>query len=130
GLPRRVGMPPSPPAPRFHRRGVEKPETVASAIRIVNPASWEAAQRAIDDSGGMVEIVTDREILEAQSWLAQTEGIFVEPASAAPIAGSFKFARAKRRDLIPKDATVVCTARGHGLNDPEIVAAHASDTDP
>ena len=118
GLPRMIGIQAEHAAPIFHRRVIEKPETIASAIRIGNPASWEAAQRAIDDSGGAVEIVTDREILEAQSWLAQTEGIFVEPASAAPIAGLFKFAREKRRDLIPKDATVVCTCTGHGLKDP------------
>ena len=117
-------------APIFYRRLIEKPETIASAIRIGNPASWEAAQRAIDDSGGAVDIVTDREILDAQSWLAQTEGIFVEPASAAPIAGLFKLAREKRRDLIPKDATVVCTCTGHGLKDPEIVSAKFSETAP
>jgi len=110
-------------APIFHHRVIEKPETIASAIRIGNPASWEAAQRAIGDSGGAVEIVTDREILEAQSWLAQTEGVFVEPASAAPIAGLLKLAREKRRDLMPKNATVVCTCTGHGLKDPEIVSA-------
>src|SRR5882672_10666628 len=109
GLPRMIGIQAEHAAPIFHRRVIEKPETIASAIRIGNPASWEAAQRAIDDSGGMVEIVADREILEAQSWLAQTEGIFVEPASAAPIAGLFKLVREERRDLIPQDATVVCT---------------------
>jgi len=130
GLPRMIGIQAEHAAPIFHRRVIEKPETIASAIRIGNPASWEAAQRAIDDSGGTVEIVTDREILEAQSWLAQTEGIFVEPASAAPIAGLFKFAREKRRDLIPKDATVVCTCTGHGLKDPEIVSAKFSETAP
>ena len=130
GLPRMIGIQAEHAAPIFHRRVIEKPETIASAIRIGNPASWEAAQRAIDDSGGAVEIVTDREILEAQSWLAQTEGIFVEPASAAPIAGLFKFAREKRRDLIPKDATVVCTCTGHGLKDPEIVSAKFSETAP
>jgi len=130
GLPRMIGIQAEHAAPIFHRRVIEKPETIASAIRIGNPASWELAQRAIDDSGGMVEIVTDREILEAQSWLAQTEGIFVEPASAAPIAGLFKFAREKRRDLIPKDATVVCTCTGHGLKDPEIVSAKFSETAP
>src|SRR5437763_1109675 len=81
GLPRMIGIQAEHAAPIFYRRLIEKPETIASAIRIGNPASWEAAQRAIDDSGGAVDIVTDREILEAQSWLAQTEGIFVEPAS-------------------------------------------------
>jgi threonine synthase len=116
--------------PIFHRHVIEKPETIASAIRIGNPASWEAAQRAIDDSGGAVEIVTDREILEAQSWLAQTEGIFVEPASAAPIAGLLRLAREKRRDFMPKDATVVCTCTGHGLKDPEIVSAKFSQALP
>src|SRR5437660_7047421 len=129
-LPRMIGIQAEHSAPIFYRRMIEKPETIASAIRIGNPASWEAAQRAIDDSGGAVEIVTDREILEAQSRLAQTEGIFVEPASAAPIAGLFKLAREKRRDLISKDATVVCTCTGHGLKDPEIVSAKFSQTAP
>ena len=86
-VPRMIGIQAENAAPIFYRRVIEKPETIASAIRIGNPASWEAAQRAIDCSGGAVDIVTDREILEGQSWLAQTEGIFVEPASAAPIAG-------------------------------------------
>ena len=94
-------------APVFHRRVIERPETVASAIRIGNPAGWDAAQRAIDKSHGAVEIVTDEEILKAQSWLARTEGIFVEPASAAPIAGLFKLSNA--RDFIFKNSVVVCT---------------------
>src|SRR5438874_393262 len=122
-LPRMIGIQAEHAAPIFHHRVIEKPETIASAIRIGNPASWEAAKRAINDSSGAVEIVTDHEILEAQSWLAQTEGIFVEPASAAPIAGLLKLAREKRRDLMRKDATVVCTCTGHGLKDPEIVSA-------
>jgi len=130
GLPRMIGIQAEHAAPIFHRRVIEKPETIASAIRIGNPASWEAAQRAIDDSRGAVEIVTDREILEAQSWLAQTEGIFVEPASAAPIGGLLKLAWEKRRDLMPKDATVVCTCTGHGLKDPEIVSAKFSQGAP
>ena len=66
---------------------VERPETVATAIRIGNPASWAQATEAINDSRGMIDIVSDEEILAAQSWLARHEGIFVEPASAAPIAG-------------------------------------------
>ncbi|PYK70616.1 MAG: threonine synthase, partial [Verrucomicrobia bacterium] len=96
--------------------------------RIGNPASWEAAQRAIDESHGAVEIVTDSEILEAQSWLAKTEGIFVEPASAAPIAGLFKFSTA--HDLIFKNSVVVCTCTGHGLKDPEIISAKFSQAAP
>jgi threonine synthase len=122
-LPRMIGIQAEHAAPIFHHRVIEKPETIASAIRIGNPASWDAAQRAVDDSRGAVEIATDHEILEAQSWLAQNEGIFVEPASAAPIAGLLKLARENRRDLIPKDETVVCTCTGHGLKDPEIVSA-------
>ena len=122
-LPRMIGIQAEHAAPIFHHHVIEKPETIASAIRIGNPASWEAAERAIGNSSGAVEIVTDREILEAQSWLAQTEGIFVEPASAAPIAGLLKLAREKRRDFMPTDATVVCTCTGHGLKDPEIVSA-------
>ena len=129
-IPRMIGIQAEHAAPIFYRRVIEKPETIASAIRIGNPASWKAAQRAIDESSGAVEIVADREILEAQSWLAQTEGIFVEPASAAPIAGLLKLARDKRRDLIPKDATIACTCTGHGLKDPEIVSAKFSTTAP
>jgi threonine synthase len=129
-VPRMIGIQAEHAAPIFHCRVIEKPETIASAIRIGNPASWETAQRAIDDSSGSVEIVTDREILEAQSWLAQTEGIFVEPASAAPIAGLLRLAREKRRDLMPKDTTIVCTCTGHGLKDPEIVSAKFSQAAP
>src|SRR5205814_1442750 len=129
-VPRMIGIQAEHAAPIFHRRVIEKPETIASAIRIGNPASWGAAQRAINDSVGAVEIVTDREILEAQSWLAQTEGIFVEPASAAPIAGLLRLAREKRRDLMPKDAIVVCACTGHGLKDPEIVSAKFSQAAP
>jgi threonine synthase len=129
-LPRMIGIQAEGAAPVFYRRIIEKPETIASAIRIGNPASWEAAQRAVDDSHGAVEIVTDDQILEAQSWLAKAEGIFVEPASAAPIAGLFKLANPRRSDLIPKNATVVCTCTGHGLKDPEIVLAKFSQTAP
>ena len=125
-LPRMIGIQAERAAPIFHRRVIERPETVASAIRIGNPASWEAAQRAIDESHGVVEIVTDEEILEAQSWLAKTEGIFVEPASAAPIAGLFKLAKAKRADLTFENVTIVCTCTGHGLKDPEIISAKFS----
>jgi len=127
-LPRMIGIQAEHAAPMFHRRVIEKPETIASAIRIGNPASWEAAQRAIDESHGAVEIVTDSEILEAQSWLAKTEGIFVEPASAAPIAGLFKFSNA--HDLIFKNSVVVCTCTGHGLKDPEIISAKFSQAAP
>src|SRR5439155_8169441 len=77
-------------APIFYNRIIEKPETIASAIRIGNPASWKQARAAIAESRGAIDVVSDEEILAAQNWLAQREGIFVEPASAAPIAGLFK----------------------------------------
>ena len=125
-LPRMIGIQAEHAAPMFRRRVVDKPETVASAIRIGNPASWEAAQRAIDESRGAVDIVSDSQILEAQSWLAKKEGIFVEPASAAPIAGLFKLAKVPGTDLTSENITIVCTCTGHGLKDPEIVSAKFS----
>ncbi|CAN5257788.1 hypothetical protein BH20VER2_BH20VER2_10760 [soil metagenome] len=103
-------------APIFYNRVIEQPETIASAIRIGNPASWEAATRAVQESGGAIDIVTDEEIIEAQQWLASREGIFVEPASAASIAGLLKCAT-----KIPPESRIVCTVTGHGLKDPDAV---------
>lgn len=97
---------------------VEKPETVASAIRIGAPVSWKKAIKAIKDSGGTAEMVTDKEILEAQKMLARYEGLFVEPASASSIAGLKKMVE---KGEIGKDEVVVCIATGHGLKDPDIV---------
>ena len=99
-LPAMIGFQAAGAAPMFHGRVVENPETIASAIRIGNPASWEAAQRAVQDSRGAIDIVTDDEILEAQRWLATHEGIFVEPASAAPIAGLFQMLRTGARSRL------------------------------
>lgn len=120
-LPRMIAIEASGAAPIFHDRVIEKPETIASAIRIGNPASWNFAKRAITESRGMVEIASDDEILSAQRWLAAHEGIFVEPASAAPIAWLLKFAQTKRHDLITDDAIIVCTVTGHGLKDPAVI---------
>src|SRR6184192_3394947 len=89
-LPAMIGFQAAGAAPIFYNRIVEKPETVASAIRIGNPASWKQALAAITESHGAIGVVSDEEILAAQTWLAQHEGIFVEPASAASIAGLFK----------------------------------------
>ena len=113
-------------APIYHNRVIDQPETIASAIRIGHPASWEGASCAIRDSRGAIDIVTDDEILEAQSWLASKEGIFVEPASAASIAGLFKCcdpARAPRYPFaeIAEGSRIVCTVTGHGLKDPDAV---------
>src|SRR5205807_4360655 len=89
-LPAMIGFQAAGAAPIFYDKVIAKPETIASAIRIGNPASWKQARAALDESKGAVDVVSDEEILSAQSWLAQNEGIFVEPASAASIAGLFK----------------------------------------
>ena len=126
--PAMIGVQAAGAAPIFHNRIVEKPETIASAIRIGNPASWEIATRAVKESHGAVEIVTDGEILEAQRWLARREGIFVEPASAAPVACLFKWCDAASDsvysfDKIATGSRIVCTLTGHGLKDPDSVKA-------
>lgn len=125
-LPAMVGFQPAGAAPIFHGKVVSEPETIASAIRIGNPASWESATRAVNESQGAVDIVTDAEILDAQRWLASHEGIFVEPASAAPIAGLFKSCDPARKPAysfakIAAGSRIVCTLTGHGLKDPDVV---------
>ena len=114
-LPRMIGFQAAGAAPIFYNRVVENPETIASAIRIGNPASWKQATAAIEESRGAIDIVTDDEILEAQIWLSKNEGIFVEPASAASIAGLFK-----HQDKLPENSRIVCTVTGHGLKDPDV----------
>ena len=113
-------------APIYHGKVVEEPETMASAIRIGNPASWESATAALRESRGAIDIVTDAEILAAQQWLASQEGIFVEPASAASVAGLFKSCDPARQpayglDQLGEGSTIVCTVTGHGLKDPDAV---------
>ena len=97
------------------------PETIATAIRIGNPASWDSAINARDESGGRIEAVTDDEILAAYRLLASEEGVFCEPASAASVAGILKY-----RDELPEGA-VVCTLTGHGLKDPDTAAEGFKD---
>jgi threonine synthase len=97
---------------------VEKPETVATAIRIGNPASWEKAVAARDESGGIIDTVTDDEILSAQKLMASRCGIFAEPASAASLAGLIKIS-AQGKDFSSKK--IVCVVTGHGLKDTDIV---------
>jgi threonine synthase len=131
-LPAVIGFQAAGAAPIFHGRVVENPETVASAIRIGNPASWKAASQAVADSKGAVDIVSDEEILAAQRWLATNEGIFVEPASAAPIAGLMKSCDPSRHPAyslakIPEGSRIVCTVTGHGLKDPETAGKSASE---
>jgi threonine synthase len=124
-LPAMLGFQAAGAAPIFHNRIVENPETIASAIRIGNPASWKQARAALDESKGAIDVVTDDEILAAQSWLASKEGIFVEPASAAPIAGLFKCA-----DKIPNASRIVCTVTGHGLKDPDSIQRRIGNLEP
>jgi threonine synthase len=93
---------------------VDEPETVATAIRIGNPASWKYAEAARDDSHGWIDRVTDERILAAQAVLAAEVGVFVEPASAASVAGLIQAAEAGR---VPQGATIVCTVTGNGLKD-------------
>jgi threonine synthase len=121
-------------APIFHNRIVEKPETIASAIRIGNPASWKQACAAVAESRGAIDIVSDEEILEAQSWLAKHEGIFVEPASAAAIAGLFKCCESDQAaysfQSIPAASRIVCTVTGHGLKDPDPIIRRMKELKP
>jgi threonine synthase len=114
--PRMLGWQAAGAAPLVSGEAVEFPETIATAIRIGNPASWEGAIAARDESGGTIGAVTDTEILHAYRLLATQEGVFVEPASAASVAGLL---RAVDEGLVQPDETVVCTLTGHGLKDPE-----------
>ena len=130
-LPRMVGFQAAGAAPLFYGKVVEQPETVASAIRIGNPASWDMAVAAVRDSGGTVDIVTDEQILHAQRWLAANEGIFVEPASAASVAGLLRCTHQGEPPAdvcgpcpmrqFPEDGVIVCTVTGHGLKDADTV---------
>jgi threonine synthase len=103
-------------APIVRGEPVLNPVTIATAIRIGNPASWTQAVQARDESGGLIDAVTDRQILEAYRILARSEAVFVEPASAASVAGLLATAAQGR---VPEGATVVCTVTGNGLKDPE-----------
>jgi threonine synthase len=113
-LPRMVGFQAAGAAPIVLGRIVENPQTVASAIRIGNPASWEAASNAVKESAGAIDSVTDEEILEAYRMVAATEGVFCEPASAASVAGVMKLSQ---QGKLREAEIVVCTLTGHGLKD-------------
>jgi threonine synthase len=108
----------------FEVQNVEHPETIATAIRIGAPASWKKALRAVAESGGLMETVSDQEILRAQRDLARREGIFAEPASASSIAGLRKLVEEK---LIDRDEEIVSVITGHGLKDTEIVSKIAEE---
>jgi threonine synthase len=115
-LPKMYGFQASGAAPIVNGQVVQEPSTIATAIRIGNPASWTKALDARDGSGGLIAAVTDREILSAYRLLAREVGVFVELASAASVAGLLQQSGA---GLVPAGSTVVCTVTGHGLKDPE-----------
>ncbi|GAB2875327.1 threonine synthase [Streptomyces mayteni] len=120
--PRMWGYQASGSAPIVRGEPVKDPSTIATAIRIGNPASWEQAERARDDSGGRIDEVTDRQILAAYRLLAAGEGVFVEPASAASVAGLLK---AAEQGLVDPGQRIVCTVTGNGLKDPDWAVAGA-----
>jgi threonine synthase len=95
---------------------VANPETIATAIRIGNPASWKGALEARDESGGLIEAVTDKEITDAYRFIAEREGVFAEPASAAAVAGVVKLAE---RNYFQEGTRIVITLTGSGLKDPD-----------
>jgi threonine synthase len=111
-------------APLVAGHPIAEPETVATAIRIGDPASWHGAIRARDESGGRIEAVSDDEILQAWRDLARLEGVFCEPASAAPVAGLRKLVAER---AIDPGGTVVAVLTGHGLKDPELAARHGPE---
>ena len=115
-LPRMCGFQAAGAAPIVEGRVINDPQTVATAIRIGNPASWAGATEAVTQSNGLIESVTDAEILSAYAKIARLEGIFVEPACAAPVAG---LVRMGQRGLIPAGSVVTLTLTGHGLKDPD-----------
>jgi threonine synthase len=114
--PRMCGWQAEGSAPIVRGYPIKNPETIATAIRIGNPASWKGAVNAATESGGFIDMVSDEEILNAYTLVARTEGIFCEPASAACIAGLIKCAE---RGMFEKGDTIVCTLTGHGLKDPD-----------
>ena len=120
--PRMFGFQASGAAPLVHGAPVAKPQTIATAIRIGNPASWDLAIAARDESGGVIHSVTDRQILAAYRLLAREEGVFVEPASAASVAGLLQ---AHEQGLVDAGRKVVCTVTGNGLKDPDWAIAGA-----
>jgi len=116
-LPKMWGFQAAGAAPIVLGHPVEHPETIATAIRIGNPASWVPALDVINESHGDIRAVTDEEILEAYRFVARYESVFCEPASAASVAGLLKFG-------VPKDSTVVCVLTGNGLKDPDIALSN------
>jgi threonine synthase len=125
--PRMMGYQAAGAAPLVIGRPVLSPATIATAIRIGAPASWQLAEAARDESGGLIDSVTDEQILSAYRLLARREGVFVEPASAAGVAGLLQ---AREAGQLAAGSVVVCTLTGHGLKDPETAVADVSMPPP
>ncbi len=121
-LPKMFGFQAAGAAPIVDGHPIENPQTVATAIRIGNPASWQGATDAVKESEGHIGKVTDEEILAAYKMIARTEGVFVEPACAAPLAGLIKAVQA---GLIPEGSLITATMTGHGLKDPDTAISAA-----
>ncbi|WP_069470264.1 threonine synthase [Candidatus Marithrix sp. Canyon 246] len=121
--PKMCGYQASGAAPFLRGKPVENPETIATAIRIGNPQSWDKAVTAQQDSGGWFDEFSDEEILAAQKLLAEKEGIFCEPASAISIAGAIKDIKSGR---IPEGSVITCTLTGHGLKDPDTAISQST----
>lgn len=121
-LPKMLGFQASGAAPIVRGRIIKHPKTVATAIRIGNPASWKQAVAARDESAGIIDTVTDKEIMDAYKLLAARDGVFVEPASASAAAGVIKLARCGyfRAAKTPNRAKLICVLTGHGLKDPDV----------
>jgi threonine synthase len=124
-VPRMMGFEAEGAAPIVLGRVIDEPRTVATAIRIGNPASWRAAEAARDESGGAIEAISDDDILAAYRLLARTEGVFAEPASAISLAGALRLGASGR--LRPRDLLVL-TLTGHGLKDPDTAIANSEPT--
>jgi threonine synthase len=132
GQPRMFGFQAAGAAPLVHGAPVRNPDTIATAIRVGSPASWDGAMRAREESGGLFEAITDEQILASYHLLASQEGVFVEPASATAVAGLLRVAADGR---LPRESLVVCTVTGHGLKDPDtalqgIPTPHPIPVDP
>jgi len=115
-LPKMMGFQAEGAAPIVRGYPIKRPRTIATAIRIGNPASWKKAEEARDESKGVIDTVSDKEIIEAYKMLASLEGLFVEPASAASVAGLIKYIR---KGYFSGPSTIVCVLTGHGLKDPD-----------
>jgi threonine synthase len=126
-LPRMFGFQAAGAAPLVSGKPVTDPDTIATAIRVGNPASWTGAVNARDESDGLIDAVTDEQILSAYHLLARREGVFVEPASAASVAGLLAAAADGR---LHKGSLVACTVTGHGLKDPDTVLAEMAPVEP